>query len=395
MYGVLYFFIGFLSNLDDIPVLFALEERFDVFEINILTVLLGSAWATRFIFGFFVDWYVRKFNSYQMLLLWTSLIGIILWFVLAIVDIPNRYVFVALLFFGEVNVCNLKTIVDAMCAGEKDEDQMVRAVRFRLYGRLFARAAGASLSWLAGYRQAFITLCAFYIILFVFIMGQQWKPLEEPEKSDEAVVVDEAYVQRQQRVRLLFLVVCLFWAIPTSDRTQDLWYIQELGYEENDFIYPVLISDLASIICTIGKDISAFALISYMIFTNMVVYVTRTWANTRGVPHFDSIFLVLAYTMWGVLEGRISTQAFILVADSNEPGGNSATRLAFYDSIPVIAGGIGYGSTLLLLHLFDIRDENYTNIAKFNLTCTGVALGVGILSTIIAWWRKEALLQTK
>lgn len=381
MYGFLYFCIGVLSNIDDVPVLFSLEERFDVFFVNIVTVLIGATWATRFLFGFFVDWYIDISGQYSLLITAIAASGLISWVWLACDPHLHHEGFVLLLVFGEFTVCNLKTVVDAMCASERSDQQMIRAVRFRLYGRIVGRTLGASVSWLATYRAAFVLIAILYGLLLIISVGCL------PNMSPTYQSVQEE-TTGQSNVALLSLLTCLFWALPSSDRTQDLFYIQVLGYEERGFIYPILIADLISVISTIGKQMSAKQMGFYFVFCYMLVNVSRTLVASRVVPEFDSIFLVLAYSMWGVIEGKNSVATFVLVAQTNGER-VSAMRTAFFDSVPVLAAGIGYAATLMLLHYLDLRQGNYTGIARFNLICTVVTFFVSIVAFLLIRFSKS------
>lgn len=372
---VVYLFLGVALGFSHVAELFWLKDHFDVFDIQIITIAVHAIWGARFILGAFLDLvYQHCIQSFRVHVISAFFLLCIAWSIMVFADL-DKVSFVAMLVLVEVLIAYVKTTLDFAVARTRDDEIVRDTIAYTIAGKILSRATGAGFSDLYGYTTVFAMNLCLYVFMFVCV-----SLVDESKYTPYALIKETSeIVEHTSMLKMLMVVVVALALVPDTEKSTDLFYIHVFGYSERDFMIPVLIGDLSTMIGT-SRFVHPYIVVLILVSSYSIVYTLRVLVSTRLFPEFDYIALVAQFAVTGIVSGVFMTSFLTHLMHAPKNTKMEALRLSLFESIHVLSIGIGYGLSLWLLDYFDISQDNFQSISWMMLICS---VPVGVITIVV------------
>lgn len=385
------FISGLTQYLDDIPVFFYLDSNYDILQVNIIYVLIGTSWLFRICVGIIIDT-LKNYTGfdYRVLLCLLSVISSVL-FLLFI-----EYKHYALLVGIEYAAVTYRTISEMSYIENPSDGICFEGLRVQTIGKTLGRLTGSIVSFVYGNKIAFYlnaTIHAFSAVSLIFLQ----KPIKRKSYSR---IADEQETQSLQKDtpnrvddyscltlvsnNILMISICVTTMLPRNDYSHHLWYISVIGYQETHFIFPLLVYD---ILCLLFLSINVELKNENIIMINAscllsIMYV-RLLSNSLLFPALTDSFLLLTFVLLSVTEQITYVNQLIQIRNTEKNDEISVFVFTLQDSVPVLTSSISVVATLSLVYHLGLSQDHFESMLLFSEIVFFIVAGCSLFLALL------------
>lgn len=376
------FIITFICAFDDIPIIFALAERYDVMDIILISISRTAVECLCYPYAVFTDYVIHQTNNFTLVFCLPLLFLSGIWFAMYGQYFGNNNAtFTALIVLSDLIMKCLTNVLDALITMSNDVKYMNQTLRMKLYGSMIGWVFGALISYIWAPYASFISLAIMSIVtICIFILFEV--EVEEKQEGEERVCDEAQETTFLKDVKSMTMCLVLASVVPYTQTLLDLWYIHIVGFEEKQFIIPIVFGCLFYTIATYQDTVSIPQFVLITVMNLMFTHFIQLCITAHIFIGYEDLAYISIASNHGFVLGIKHAKAYQVFSRLKNKEKTVSKAMSWYTTFPVILDIFSKVAIHLLLGLFQVSENNFVNLYKVYFTSLIIASVVCVLMVV-------------